>query len=283
MNTHSIFYDWSSEIYNDRNNLVFEGKNKAYGAYQIRREYGNSVIVSFLLACTSILALVGVPLVIHYFISQFSEPVLPILDGPTQLSDEIFIIPEKAEVLKPVEPKQEIVQTSTVQDVVPVVVDNLKTDDNTYRDNSKLEDKSGGTTTADGTGTSSVIGDTHGQTGGDETILETDKKEEALFFAEKMPSFVGGDEALIQYMRDNVHYPSLERELGQSGTVYVYFIINKHGKVEDAKVIRGVKGAKGLDEEALRVIRAMPDWEPGTHGGKAVKVQFTYPVAFRLK
>jgi TonB family protein len=84
-------------------------------------------------------------------------------------------------------------------------------------------------------------------------------------------------------MKENVNYPSLERDLGLSGTVYVYFIINKQGKVEDAKVIRGVRGAKGLDEEALRVIRNMPDWTPGSHGGKPVKVQFTYPVSFRLK
>ena len=108
-------------------------------------------------------------------------------------------------------------------------------------------------------------------------------EKEAVVFAENMPAFVGGDEALMKYMHDNVQYPSFERELGLSGTVYVYFVINKLGKVQDAKVIRGVKGAKGLDEEALRVINNMPDWLPGTHGGKPVKVQFTYPVAFRLR
>lgn len=283
MNTNSIFYDWSSEIYNDRNDLVFEGKNKSYGAYQIRREYGNSVILSFIVACTSILTLVCVPLVINYFVSRYGDLEVPTLDNSEQLSGDVIVLPEKILEVKPVKETPAIAKASTVQDIVPEVVNNLKSDDNEYRDNSKLEDKVGGKTTSDGTGELAIVGDKDGTKTDDELPVANDKKEEAVVFAEKMPSFIGGDEALIKYMHENIHYPSFERELGMSGTVYVYFIINKHGQVEDAKVVRGVKGAKGLDDEALRVIKGMPAWEPGSHGGKPVKVQFTYPVAFRLR
>ena len=98
-----------------------------------------------------------------------------------------------------------------------------------------------------------------------------------------MPSFIGGENALLEYMRRNVSYPATEKEFGISGTVYVSFIINKKGIVEDAKIARGVKGGRGLEDEALRVIKSMPPWEPAMQNNMPVKIQFTYPIHFVLK
>ncbi|MFN7295032.1 MAG: energy transducer TonB, partial [Bacteroidota bacterium] len=70
---------------------------------------------------------------------------------------------------------------------------------------------------------------------------------------------------------------------GISGTVYVYFVINKEGKVSNAEVRRGVKGGPGLDKEALRVIQNMPAWSIGKQNGRPASVQFTLPVKFVLK
>ena len=281
MNTNSIFQDWSSEIYHDRNNLVFEDKNKAYGAYQIRREYSRSVILSFFIACISILTLTSVPIIVNYFIDRFGEREIPTLEGPTNLGPDIMLDQNLLkEITPPAEQKHELIQVATIQDGVPIVVNNIKPEESNYRDNASLSDKQSSTTTHEGGDNSIFIKD---------EIFDLDEEKkpevelETMIMAEQMPTYNGGDEALMNYMKENVHYPSLERELGLSGTVYVYFIINKQGKVEDAKVIRGVRGAKGLDEEALRVISNMPDWTPGSHGGKPVKVQFTYPVSFRLK
>lgn len=102
-------------------------------------------------------------------------------------------------------------------------------------------------------------------------------------FAEQMPEFPGGQQALIDFLRQNVRYPELERDNDVQGTVYVGFVVDKTGKVRDAKVLRGVPKGPGLETEALRVVRMMPAWKPGMQLGKPVHVQFTIPVKFTLK
>lgn len=98
--------------------------------------------------------------------------------------------------------------------------------------------------------------------------------------AEKMPEFPGGQEALINYFVKNVTYPRSAAKEGVEGTVMIGFVVKTDGKVTDAKVKRGVHA--GLDAEALRVIRAMPDWKPGEDKGKKVAVEMVLPIAFRL-
>lgn len=105
----------------------------------------------------------------------------------------------------------------------------------------------------------------------------------AVTFAEQMPEFPGGQQALMEFLRQNVRYPEMERDNDVQGTVYVGFVVDKTGKVRDAQLLRGVPKGPGLDSEALRVVRMMPDWKPGMQSGKAVHVQFTLPVKFTLK
>lgn len=97
---------------------------------------------------------------------------------------------------------------------------------------------------------------------------------------ENPPQFPGGFEALANYMIQNVKYPPEARQAGVQGTVFVSFIIEKDGKVTNVKVIRSVSEA--LDNEAVRVVSAMPAWEPGTQRGEKVRVQFNLPVRFTL-
>lgn len=98
---------------------------------------------------------------------------------------------------------------------------------------------------------------------------------------ENMPQFPGGDEGRIDYMVKNMKYPKEAVEKGLEGTVYVSFIVEPDGAVSNAKVLKGI--GKPCDEEAVRVVSAMPKWKPGTQNGKAVRVQFTLPVNFKLK
>ena len=160
MNTNSIFHDWSSEIYNDRNNLVFEDKNKAYGAYQIRREYSSSVILSFFIACISILTLASGPIIVNYFIDRFGEREIPTLEGPTNLGPDIILDQNLLkEIIPPAEQKHELIQVATIQDVVPIVVNNIKPEESNYRDNASLSDKQSSTTTHEGIDNSIFIKD----------------------------------------------------------------------------------------------------------------------------
>lgn len=104
---------------------------------------------------------------------------------------------------------------------------------------------------------------------------------EIFTIAEVMPSFPGGQDKMMAFISKNVLYPELAREMGIEGTVYLRFVVEADGRITSIKVMRGVH--KLLDDEAMRVIKAMPQWEPGTQRGKAVRTQMTIPVKFRLQ
>jgi protein TonB len=98
---------------------------------------------------------------------------------------------------------------------------------------------------------------------------------------EEMPSFPGGDDALFRYIGKNIDYPQMAVDAGITGKVYVTFVVNKKGEIEDLKLLKGIGG--GCDEEALRVLSSMPLWKPGLQRGKAVNVQYNIPIQFSLK
>jgi len=98
---------------------------------------------------------------------------------------------------------------------------------------------------------------------------------------ETMPSFPGGDAALMKYLGDNVKYPVIAQENGIQGRVICQFVVNRDGSIVDVEVVRSVDPS--LDKEAIRVIKSMPNWAPGKQRGKAVRVKYTLPVNFRLQ
>ncbi len=107
-------------------------------------------------------------------------------------------------------------------------------------------------------------------------IVET----EIFTVVEENPLFPGGDEERMKFLRDNIKYPPMARESGIQGTVYVTFVVEANGNITNIKLLRGIGG--GCDEEALRVVRQMPKWQPGKQRGKAVRVQFNMPIRFVL-
>ncbi|MFW5656604.1 MAG: energy transducer TonB [Bacteroidota bacterium] len=118
-------------------------------------------------------------------------------------------------------------------------------------------------------------------------IVEFDEEEEEVeeqtfFIVEDMPRFEGGDHNTFRtWIQRNLRYPAIAAENGIEGRVFVQFAINSNGELVDAKVVRGVDPA--LDKEALRVVTSSPKWTPGKQRGKAVKVQFTFPISFVLQ
>ncbi len=98
---------------------------------------------------------------------------------------------------------------------------------------------------------------------------------------ETMPSFPGGDAALFKFLNDNIKYPVIAQENGIQGRVICQFVVNRDGSIVDVEVVRSVDPS--LDKEAIRVIKAMPNWAPGKQRGKAVRVKYTLPVNFRLQ
>lgn len=112
-------------------------------------------------------------------------------------------------------------------------------------------------------------------------ITHSAADDEIYEVVENMPRFPnGGMQALMQYLNENIRYPEAATKAGVQGRVTVQFIVDKDGSIDDVKILRSVN--PDLDAEAIRVIKTMPRWEPGTHKGKPVRVKYTVPVMFRL-
>lgn len=126
-----------------------------------------------------------------------------------------------------------------------------------------------------------------------EEVYEEEEEDEIFMIVENMPALgdckrLRGDERhqctqleIIKYVTKNTKYPPIAKDAGIQGTVFVYFVVGKDGKVADSKVLRPVDSR--LDAEALRVINSLPDFEPGQQRGKPVKVQYTIPVKFIIR
>jgi len=115
-----------------------------------------------------------------------------------------------------------------------------------------------------------------------QSMADEEEVAEAEIFTvvETSPSFPGGDEERIRFLTNNIRYPQEARDAGISGTVYITFVVERDGSTSDIRVLRGIGG--GCDEEAVRVIKIMPEWSPGKQRGKPVRVQFNMPIKFSL-
>ncbi|NND78086.1 MAG: energy transducer TonB [Flavobacteriales bacterium] len=117
--------------------------------------------------------------------------------------------------------------------------------------------------------------------------IEVFDEDKLFIIVEQKPKFPGGDKAMMEFLGKNLNYPPLAVDARREGTVYVQFIVAKDGSISNVTlsssngVTRKVGG--GCDEEAIRVVKKMPKWKPGKQRGKAVNVQFTLPVSFKLK
>jgi periplasmic protein TonB len=109
---------------------------------------------------------------------------------------------------------------------------------------------------------------------------EEDNEVYEFFVLEEKPTFPGGEAALLKWIAQNTKYPEIAKENGIQGRVFVGFVIDKAGNVIDVKILRGVDPY--LDKEAMRVVKAMPDWAPGKQRGKSVKVSYQVPINFKL-
>lgn len=114
-----------------------------------------------------------------------------------------------------------------------------------------------------------------------ETTAELPQEEVVFFIVEEMPEFPGGEEALRAFISQNIDYPAVAQDKGIQGKVYVTFVVSADGSVKNTKVVRGVDPV--LDQEALRVVNAMPRWAPGKQRGQAVNVAYTVPISFVLQ
>lgn len=245
--------------------IVFEGRNKEYGAYALRKKYSRTMSLSILIGIIIVLTSAIVPYIKAKNIAQIKERDANEIIA--QMANDIN--QEEAAPPPPPPPPPPTEQQTVVKYVAPVVVDSVKPDEETRF------------MTADDVVETIVDAEVV-------EVIETVKEEiqeeapqEVFVVVEEMPSFPGGDTELFRFIYDNIKYPELAKENNIQGKVILRFCVTYKGKVDQVSVVRGVDPS--LDEEAIRVIKMLPLWKPGKQGGKPVNVWYSVPISFQLK
>jgi protein TonB len=264
MNIHG----WNDAVNPSRVDLVFENRNKAYGAYVIRKKYERLVVMAFLITISAIVLAVVVP----KLISLLSEVVS---NNKTAMTEEITLA-EPPPIDKTTPPPPPVIPPPPVQQTIKFTPPKVVKDEEVQEPPPTQEEtKEVQVSTVTQEGSKDVL-----DVPTDPVVVDPDEGK-VFTVVEEMPTFPGGEEKLFEYLRKNIKFPPVARENGIQGRVFVTFVVDKDGKVKEVKVLRGIGG--GCDEEALRVIRSMPDWKAGKQNGRPVQVQYNLPVNFTLK
>jgi len=262
--------------------LVFEGKNQAYGAYRLRKNTGKR---NFWSLVTVILAIAAIFLIVIAKVAiENAMPKKVAITTDVELSQLAKKKEPKVERKEPVkiEMEQKVVEKvkSSVKFTAPVI---KKDEDVAPEDELKSQDELAKTAVAIGSfdvkGNDEAAGEV---LKAKEVIAQEAAVEEKVFdVVEQMPQFPGGDAALFEYLSTHIKYPTIAEENGVQGRVIVTFVVERDGSITDVKVVKSVDPS--LDKEASRVVQGMPKWIPGKQNGAPVRVKYTVPVTFRLQ
>lgn len=249
---------------NNLDDLIFRNRNKAYGAYANRKNYNRYMFWSLTIAISLFLLVVSAPLIANYINTTV------IVNDDNNVTIEVLTTPptDPKDLVIPEPPKLE-----TAEPVYTAPIPTIDTTDLTdiFAEMEKAENKH-----PNDTGTVYVRVDPV-----DKPEIVDTYKPETFVIVEEMPVFPGGDAGRVKYLSEHIKYPTAAREIGIEGKVHVTFVVNEAGKVVETELLRGIGG--GCDEEAMRVVSAMPDWKPGRQSGVAVRVKHTMAVNFVLK
>lgn len=264
--------NWNNVVSPQRNDLVFEGRNQGYGAYQIRRNYNRTVALILM----GMLLSVGLAFGIRAIMGMKSNEVVK---GPVLDIQEIDLTPppiDEAEPPPPPPPPPPPVM-ETVKFVPPVIKeDAVETEPPPPQE--ALTETNVGTVTQEGTGGDDIVIPSENTGNG---VVE-EKAPEIFTVVEEMPEYPGGMGDLMKYLQNNISYPQVEKEAGIQGKVFVKFVVQPDGAISNVEVLRGVAGGEGLSKEAIRVVKSMPKWKPGKQNGRSVPVYFNLPINFKL-
>lgn len=269
--------------------LVFEGRNQAYGAYQLRQSYNGHMrkALALMIALCALLLLGGtawqrlhpVAVAVRTVTAAFDKLIPPtyVTEAPKAITPPAqFSPPRMATALTPhpaanlptliVKDELATPKPATPVDVMEVPPSLANAMSTTAEDGAATSAKAG-TGTAE---TSTAINNDNGSAVAGPYVI-----------VEQMPEFAGGTAALMRYLRSHLRYPSAALAAQAEGRVFVSFVVQADGTIADISVPKGL--GYGLDEEAQRVVRQMPVWMPGRQSNHAVAVRFTLPITFLIQ
>ncbi len=257
---------------NNMTEMLFEKRNKEYGAYAIRTTYNDSLLKSLLILAAILLLIVGSTYAYNNFFAE-----------KTVLAEKEIFFPDlvtEVDLTNPADQKKVDPPKTTHKPATQALATSFVDDPKKQPDpNAKIGAITSPEIIGDTTDLITVVGDPTGRGAIPETKPIVEDK--TVIIADIMPEFPGGTDALMYFLSNNIVYPDKAVALGVEGTVYVNFVINKEGKVDKIKILKGIGG--DCNEEAMRVVAKMPKWKPGMNAGKEVGVMFNLPIRFRLQ
>jgi len=272
--------DINKILKSDYLDILFEGRNKNYGGYELRKKYPDRMRKATIIVIGAVVLAIAYPTIAALLPHKEEKKPVAIMKEVT-LAEPPPIDPKKpppppapAEPPPPAKP--------TVQFTPPVIKKDEEVKENEKPAEVKeLKEASAGVETKAGDVNGIDPGIVDNPNPGNGAVEAPPPPPQIFQFVEQMPEFPGGMDKVTEYLSNHIRYPEQAREAGVEGRVTVRFVVNEDGDISDAQVLRGIGG--GCDEEALRVIKGMPKWKPGKQNGRAVKVYFTLPISFRLE
>ena len=264
--------DLSSKEWRD---IVFEGKNKDFGAYEMRKNsdarHNKAMIVVVIIIAIAFL----LPLIVNTVLPKSEErpedlteqAMVNLGDAVEEEQEEPEEEQQRYEEEKPEVLPEEVLNTVKVTELAIVEDDKVNAEDEI-----KTQDELKETTTA--------FGQSDFDKGTDDRNVVREHKDE-IVVEEKKPQFPGGEVALMKYIQEHLKYPPVAMENNIQGRVVVQFVVTKTGKIGEVKVARSKD--PDLDKEAVRVVKTLPDFIPGKMNGQAVAVWYTLPITFKLQ
>jgi protein TonB len=246
--------------------IVFEDRNKEYGAYSLRKRYNRNVSIALLVG----ILVISTAIITPYLNAKASENRSKRAERQVEIKMENLDTPHEqvAPPPPPPPPPTDVVQQQKY--VPPQVVDSIKPEDVKQlmtADQAQTEV------------TNKEVVEVQQQV--KEEVQEEEVEQAPFVVVEEMPTFPGGDVELLNYIAAHTQYPEIAKENNIQGKVIVRFCVTAKGGVNQVSVLKGVDPE--LDKEAIRVVQTLPPFKPGKQGGKPVPVWYMVPIAFTLK
>ncbi len=256
--------------------MIFEHRNKAYGAYELRISYTKNLNRAFFIGVGVFFMLFLANYIFAKQSVKFEKTITVEVAPKTLPPDEIPVI----EKPKPVEPPKEVEPIKEVNYTVIEVVETTE-NENPPPTQSEIDIAIIGTVDKEGNN-SDVITETPPVEAPPAAAIVTEIVEDNTPFltVEENPTFAGGTSEMYRFLAKNLKYPAMAQRANIQGKVFLKFIIEKDGSITAVDVMKGI--GFGCDEEAARVVKLMPNWKAGRQNGRNVRVMFTIPVFFKL-
>ncbi|TAE30016.1 MAG: energy transducer TonB [Cytophagales bacterium] len=264
--------------------IVFANRNKAYGAYSLRKGYASTVTRALLIGAAVFILAVLAPTIINAITPDNSDEL-------SMKEVDLMKLPpppiDPNEPPPPPPPPVELPKVNTVKFLPPEVKPDEEVPEETPPPAvEELKEAVAAEKTQEGDPNAEEVivapEETSGPTKVEVAVEAPAPKDDEIFtVVEQQPEFNGGQSAMYAWLGKNLRYPAAAQRANVAGRVFVSFVVNTDGSIQDVAVLKGL--GFGTDEEAQRVVKSMPKWKPGKQSGRPVRVKYNLPINFTLE